>query len=219
MTRGVLFDVDGTLVDSTYEHVVAWARAFNEAGQPGVSSASIHRAIGLPSDSLVTHLTGAPDDAVADRHDELIHEASEHITATPGAAELLQKCREAGYTVVLVTSGTQQDLDWMLPLIGGRDAVDEIVTSDDIEEGKPDPDPFEAGASKAGLDTADCVIVGDAQWDMKAATRAGIPAIGVTCGGIDAESLRKAGAAEVYDDPADLADHLGRSLIRRRHDS
>ncbi|WP_158716315.1 HAD family hydrolase [Blastococcus sp. Marseille-P5729] len=215
MTKGVLFDVDGTLVDSNYEHVVAWARAFTEAGQPGVSSASIHRAIGLPSDSLVTHLTGAPDDEVADRHDELLHEASEHITATPGAAELLQKCRGAGRTVVLVTSGKEADLDWMLPLIGGRDAVDAIVTSDDINEGKPDPDPFEAGAKKAGLELADCVIVGDSVWDMKAAARVDVPAIGVGCGGVDAESLRKAGAVEVYDDPADLADKLSRSLIGR----
>lgn len=215
MPKGVLFDVDGTLVDSSYEHVVAWARAFDEAGQPGISSASIHRAIGLPSDALVTHLTGAPDDEVADRHDQLIHEASDHITATPGAAELLTACREAGLTVVLVTSGTQDDLTWMLPLIGGRDAVDEIVTSDDIDDGKPDPEPFEAGARKAGLDTSDCVIVGDSTWDMKAAHRGDIPAIGLTCGGIDAQSLERAGAQEVYDDPADLADHLSRSLLGR----
>lgn len=213
MTRGVLFDVDGTLVDSNYEHVVAWARAFTENGQPAIGSASIHRAIGLAGDELVTHLTGAPDDAIAQRHDELIAEAADRLTATPGAADLVAECRGAGLAVVLVTSGKNDDLDWMLPLVGGRDAVDEAVTSDDVDQSKPDPQPFLVGAEKGGLQPADCVIVGDSVWDMKAAGRAGIPAIGLACGGTTAEVLRRAGAAQTYEDPADLTAHLSRSLL------
>lgn len=203
--RALLIDIDGTLVDSNYQHVVAWYDAFHRNGYRDVTGASIHRSLGLAGPDLISHLVGNEDERLADRHDELLREMCDQIEAIPGAPELLQRAGEAGLAVVLVTSAGEQDLEWMLPLLGtGRDAVTTLITSDDIDDSKPDPQPFLVAAEKAGVPVAECVVIGDSVWDMKAAARGGFRAIGLTCGGTSAAELTDAGADEVYDGPADI---------------
>lgn len=204
----MLLDVDGTLIDSNWQHALAWAQALQENGYPGIPTAAVHHAIGMASDRLLTSLIGSVDDQVTDRHDELLAQLAPHVAALPGAADLLQEARQAGFETVLVTSADEHDLEWMLPLIGGREAVTLVVTSADVEESKPSPEPFAVALRKVGLPAASCTVVGDSVWDMRSAVEAGVAAIGLTCGGTPAAELTDAGAAATYADPAALLEQL-----------
>jgi HAD superfamily hydrolase (TIGR01509 family) len=215
---GVLLDVDGTLLDTNYLQVLAWWRAFRDTGHDDVSMADCHRAIGIGSAELVTHLLGddVPDagevmEAKSRRYEPL----RELVAAFPRVDELLAACRERGLAVVLATSGEESDLEWMVPAIGGEDVVDGSTTSADVESAKPAPDLLRTAAEAHGLDPARTVAVGDTIWDVRAARAAGFPVIAVTCGGISRQELLEEGADEVYDDPADLLAHLDDSLIGR----
>jgi HAD superfamily hydrolase (TIGR01509 family) len=215
---GVLLDVDGTLLDTNYLQVLAWWRAFRDTGHDDVSMADCHRAIGIGSAELVTHLLGddVPDagevmEAKSRRYEPL----RELVAAFPRVDELLRACRERGLAVVLATSGEESDLEWMVPAIGGEDVVDGSTTSADVESAKPAPDLLRTAAEAHGLDPARTVAVGDTIWDVRAARAAGFPVIAVTCGGISRQELLEEGADEVYDDPADLLAHLDDSLIGR----
>lgn len=137
------------------------------------------------------------------------------MQAFPKTAELLQACADRGLAVVLATSGREPDLEWMRPAIGAGDAVTGATTSADVDEGKPSPDLLTTAIRDHGLDPERTVVVGDAVWDVEAAQRAGLPCIGLVCGGISAQELRDAGAVAVYDDPADLLAHLDDSPIGR----
>ena len=206
--QGLLFDIDGTLIDSNWQHAVAWSRALQETAHPGIPTASVHHAIGMASDQLLTTLTGEVDDDVAERHDELLHDMAPHIVALPGAAELLDECRQAGYETVLVTSAGEEDLEWMLPLIGGRSAVSRVITAADVEESKPSSEPFDVALRQAGLPASACVVVGDSVWDMQSAHNADIRAIGLTCGGTPSVDLFHAGAGVTFPGPADLLERM-----------
>ncbi|MGY1694925.1 MULTISPECIES: HAD family hydrolase [unclassified Geodermatophilus] len=214
---GVLFDVDGTLLDTNYLQVLAWWQAFRDTGHEDVSMADCHRAIGIASEQLVTHLLG--DDGAADA--EEVSEAKnrryeplrELVTPFPRVDDLLAACRDRGLAVVLATSGKDSDLEWMVPAIGGEDVVDGSTTSADVESAKPAPDLLQTAAGQHGLDPARTVTVGDTVWDVRAAKDAGFPCIALTCGGISRAELVEEGADEVYDTPADLLAHLDESLI------
>jgi HAD superfamily hydrolase (TIGR01509 family) len=213
---GVLLDVDGTLLDTNYLQVLAWWQAFRDTGHPEVSMAACHRSIGIGSAELVTHLLG--DDA--DDVEEVMEAKSrryeplrEQVAAFPRVDELLGACRELGLSVVLATSGEESDLEWMQPAIGGEDVVDGATTSGDVDSAKPAPDLLQTAVADHGLDAGRTVAVGDTVWDVQAASRAGLPCIALTCGGISRAELEQAGADEVYDDPADLLAHLGDSLV------
>lgn len=213
---GVVFDVDGTLLDTNYLHVLAWTRALREHGHGTVTMEAVHCAIGIASGELVERLTGAPDDEIANAHSSAYEPFRDDIRAFPAAADLLRACDDAGLRVVLATSGKEKDLDWMLPAIGvDEDVIAGASTSSDVDAAKPAPDLMEVAMSKNGLDPARTVAVGDTVWDVQAASRAGIPCVAFTCGGVGQAALREAGAVEVYADPADLLARLEDSALGR----
>ncbi len=212
---GVLFDVDGTLLDTNYLHVLSWWQALRDAGHEGVSMASIHRAIGIASEGLVERLVGRQDDTAVDAHSERYEALRDQVVAFPGTADLIRACADAGLTVVLATSGKEADLAWMRPATGAEDSLDGATTSSDVEQAKPAPDLLSVAMEQHHLSPQRTVVVGDTVWDVEAAQRAGLPCIALTCGGISRAELLEAGAAEVYDDPADLLNGFADSLLGR----
>lgn len=214
---GVIFDVDGTLLDTNYLHVTAWWEAFQEQGYD-VACADIHRALGLASDDLISRVAGQPDAAVSDAHSRYIAPYLGRIRPLAGAAELLRATGRLGLSVVLATSAKAEELDLMLDALGAREAVDTVVSSGDVQQSKPAPDIVHKALHASGMDPSRAVMVGDAVWDVKAAKQAGLPCIGVLCGGISAEELRAAGAIETHRDPAALLDGLADSAIGRLAD-
>ena len=212
---GVLFDVDGTLLDTNYLHVLSWWQAMNDAGHEGVSMAAIHRSIGIASEGLVERLLGHDDEKAVEAHSERYEALRDQVTAFPRAAELVKACADRGFTPVLATSGKEDDLEWMLPAIGAGDSFAGATTSSDVDEGKPSPDLLTGAVEEHRLDPKRTVAIGDTVWDVKAAEKAGVPCIGLTCGGISEAELREAGAVEVYADPADLLENLDESILGR----
>ncbi|MBO1756488.1 HAD family hydrolase [Allobranchiibius sp. CTAmp26] len=210
---GVLFDVDGTLLDTNYLHVFTWWKALQEAGYDDVSMTQIHGAVGIGSAQLVSHLTGEENKEVVERHSQLYAPYQDQVRAFPHAADLLAGCRDAGLTVVLATSGAKSDLDWMLPVIGTHNVLQGAITSGDVEASKPAPDLLTKALDEHRLDPARTAVVGDTVWDVEAAERAGLPCVALLSGGIAEEHLRSAGAVEIYQDPADLLARLQSSLL------
>ena len=205
-----ILDVDGTLVDDNYQHALAWHLALRRVGVL-VPVWRVHRAVGVGSDKIVAHLGG--DDLERDRGDEVReHESGifgamkDEIEAVEGASEFVRTLRERGRTVVLASSGDEEDVEGFLDLLAIRELVDGWTTSADVDATKPDPDLIEVALERAGGGPA--VMVGDSDWDVIAAGRAGIDAIGVLSGGFPEEVLRAAGAVAVYDS----VDHLRREL-------
>lgn len=212
---GILFDVDGTLLDTNYLHTLAWWQAMSDAGHEGVSMAAIHRAVGIASEGLVEHLLGHADDRAVEAHSQRYDALRDQVVSFPGTAELVKACSDRGLTAVLATSGKEEDLAWMVPAIGAGDSLAGSTTSSDVDAGKPAPDLLGAAMEQHGLDPARTVLVGDTVWDVQAAARAGIRCVAVTSGGISEAELRDAGAVEVYAGPADLLERLDDSVLAR----
>jgi HAD superfamily hydrolase (TIGR01509 family) len=215
--RGVLFDVDGTLVDTTYIHAVCWAEALRQKGFV-LPASEIHHAIGMSSDKLLEHFLGDADtdrSAISDAHSVLYREYWGRLSPLPGAAALLRACHERGLQVVLASSAKEEELNVLRSVLDADDVIDSATSSGDAEQGKPEPDILEVALERAGLSASSVVFVGDAVWDGYAAQRAGVPFIGVTCGGTPAPELRRAGAVEVWTHPADLLDNLDKSALGR----
>ena len=214
---GVLFDVDGTLVDTTYLHAVTWWEALRQYGHD-VTMASIHREIGMGSDKILDHLVGddrdrADDDALAKTHDALYGAWWERLRPLPGAAGLLRAGAERGLSVVLASSAEEHQLDILRRVVDADDVITAATCSADAEQSKPAPDILEAALEQSGVDPRRAVFVGDAVWDVLAAKQLGIPTIGLACGGTSAAELLEAGAVAVYDDPAALLAALTTSPI------
>ncbi len=210
---GVLFDVDGTLLDTNYLHVLAWWQAFRDAGHDGIDMATVHRAIGIASGELVQQILGRQDEAAVQAHSTRYEPLQDHVVAFPRTGELLTACADRGLGVVLATSGQQSDLEWMQPAIGAEQAVLGATTSADVQAAKPSPDLLTAAVRDHGLDPQRTVVVGDTVWDVQAAHTAGLACIALTCGGISRQELEEAGALAVYDDPADLLEHFDSSPL------
>jgi HAD superfamily hydrolase (TIGR01549 family) len=197
----VILDVDGTLVDSNYQHALAWFRAFRRF-EITLPVWTIHRAIGMGGDQLVPHLT---DERVERNHgDDLRSAWAEEfepmlgeIPALPGVKELLRAVNDRGLSVVLASSGQAKHVSVFLDLFDGRSLADAWTTADDARHSKPAPDLVEVALSKVSGGRA--VVVGDSTWDCIAAARAGLPSLAVRTGGFAEDELYDAGAEEVLD--------------------
>jgi HAD superfamily hydrolase (TIGR01549 family) len=210
--RGVLFDIDGTLVDTSYLHTIAWWQAFRDAGHE-VPMREIHRAIGMGSDKLVPHLIGRDDDDLSTSHAHHYAPYLERLVAFDGAADLLRACSRRNLTVVLATSAQDWQLDRLRRSIGADDVVDHITNADDVEASKPAPDIVEVALRDSGLDAESAVMVGDTKWDVDAAAKAGVRCLAMTTGGWSEAELRDAGAVAVYAGPRDLLDRFDDSIL------
>jgi HAD superfamily hydrolase (TIGR01549 family) len=216
---GVLFDVDGTLVDTTFVHAVCWAEALRQHGHH-VPMADLHHLIGMSGDRLLTAVLGEnrdrdADDALTDAHLTLYRQHWGRLVRLPGAAKLLHACADRGLDVVLASSASQEELDALTSALDADDAITVATSSSDAESGKPAPDILQAALDQSGLAAERAVFVGDAVWDGEAAKRARVTFVGVTCGGTPEAELREAGAVEVWRDPAHLLEHLGDSAVSR----
>jgi HAD superfamily hydrolase (TIGR01549 family) len=188
----IVLDVDGTLVDTNYQHAIAWHRAFREHGYR-VAIWEIHRHIGMGGDQLVEALIGeALDEAHSDRYAELIDEAE----AMDGASELIAELADAGATVILASSAAQDEVDHYVELLGAGERIAGATTSADAERTKPHPELVETALDKYGSGGA-ALMLGDSTWDVKAAEAAGVPTLALLTGGFSEAELREAGAAEV----------------------
>ena len=214
---GVLFDVDGTLLDTNYLHVLAWAQAFRDTGHAGIAMSTLHRAIGIGSEELVARILGEPSgdevEAAVEAHSRRFEALRDQALAFPSAGDLLRACADRGLRVVLATSGQKSDLDWMLPAIGADEAVHGATTSSDVSTAKPSPDLLRVAMEQHDLDPDRTAVVGDTVWDVESASRAGLPCVALLCGGISEGELSEAGARAVFQDPADLLDRLAASPL------
>jgi HAD superfamily hydrolase (TIGR01509 family) len=219
MRPGVLFDVDGTLVDTTYLHTVAWWEALRQH-DADVPMAEIHRAIGMGSDKLLDHLLGddrdrSGDDLLSTAPDILYGAWWERLRPLPGAAGLLRGVAKRGLAVVLASSAKQTELEKLRRVIDADDVISAATSSTDAEQSKPAPDILQAALDQSDVDPRRAVFVGDSVWDVKAAARLDIPCIGLTCGGSSAAELTEAGTIANYDDPAALLAALDDSAISK----
>jgi HAD superfamily hydrolase (TIGR01509 family) len=212
----VLFDIDGTLIDSNYLHVHAWLRAFHEVGLP-VQAWRIHHSIGMDGSTLVDQLSkGADDDTqqrLKDLHTRYYEASSNLLTTLPGARQLLQRVARLGLQVVLATSAPDNELAMLRSTLACDDLVSAITSSEDVEHAKPKPDIVNVALEKAGVAARDAVFVGDTVWDIEASARAGVPCIAVLSGGVSRGELEHAGAAAIFEDTQDLSAHLDGSPI------
>jgi HAD superfamily hydrolase (TIGR01549 family) len=205
----IICDIDGTLVDTNYQHAISWYRAFRQHEVP-VAVWRIHRAIGMGGDQLVAELAG--DDVEEEKGDDiraaegpLYMQLIEEVEPFEGARELVEVLVKRDHPVVLSSSAKAQEVDHYLDLMGARDLVTAWTTSDDVDQTKPEPELIETALEKAGSD-ARGVMLGDSVWDIKAAERAGIRTVAVLTGGYSAAELKEAGAAEVLDSISELLD-------------
>ena len=215
-----LFDLDGTLVDSVYQHVLAWREALEREGIE-LSVWRIHRRIGMSGGLFVQGLlreTGRPlDPAVLERlqrgHAEAYARLRPQVRPLPGARDLLAHLTGAGVPWAIATSGRLESAGPAIASLGVPEGVP-VVTRDQVSRAKPDPDLFIAAAERLGVDIADSVVVGDSVWDLLAARRARALGVGLLSGGYGAVELERAGAYRVYEDPADLLRHLDEVGVR-----
>jgi len=205
---GVLFDVDGTLVDTNYLHTVAWSRAFADAGEWAPMNA-IHRLVGMGGDQLVPELLGHECPDATEARPRRYKELQDGARAFPGAADLLRALHGAGVAAVLATSSPDDELDPLLALLDVDDALDGRTTADDVERSKPEPDIVRAALDVGAVDPKRALLVGDSVWDVRAARAAGIGCVAVETGGFSVHELSEAGALHVYRDVQEVLDQLG----------
>ncbi len=210
----LIFDLDGTLVDTVYAHIFAWQRALAEAGMP-IDGWRIHRRIGM-SGGLFTRavarelgrpLTPEEAETIQRRHGELFRELLPGRRPLPGAVELLAELRALGVAHGIATSGRRPEIDASLDVLGvGPETV--VIERGLVQRAKPEPDLFLACAEQLGVPAEDCYVVGDAVWDLLAARRARMLSVGLLSGGYGEDELTQAGAFRVYRDARELRESL-----------
>ena len=211
--RIAVLDVDGTLVDTNYQHALAWYRALRSLGET-FPVWRLHRLIGMGGDQFVAAIGGDElEERIGDEaRDRWVAEFDlllDEIAVLPGARELLVTLKDRGHRVVLASSGKAKHVDRFLDLLDARDLADDWTTSDDVESSKPEPDLLHVALEKIGEPAdAPSVMIGDSVFDVQAATKAGMPTIVVRSGGFGDDELREAGAVAIYDTPGDLSDAL-----------
>lgn len=218
-----LFDLDGTLVDSVYNHVRAWHVALREQGLD-LSVWRIHRKIGMSGGLFTAQLQrelGRPIDEATierlrDRHAELFRELSKDVPPLPGAVELLKELTRQNLPWAIATSGRMRTAEMNLRSLEVDPEEGVVITRDMVRYAKPDPDLFVEAARRLGTTTHGSYVIGDSIWDMYAASRCGALGVGLLSGGYGRDELERAGAMRVFDDPADMLEHLDELAPRTR---
>ncbi len=211
MPLTAILDIDGTLVDTNYQHTVAWYRAFREHGLV-LPVWRIHRSIGMGGDQLLPTLAGEDwteehGEDVRATEKEQYGKLIEEVEPLPGARKLIERLKEQDQTVVLASSAKEEEADHYLDLLDARELADAWTTSADVQETKPEPDLVLAALEKAG-DSDGGVLLGDSTFDCEAAARAELRSVAVLTGGFSVEELEEAGAAQVYKSLEELLDQL-----------
>lgn len=213
MIKAVIFDIDGTLVDSVDLHAQAWKEAFECYGHK-IPFEEVRQQIGKGGDQLMPVFLS--EEELKEYGDELEQYRGElfkrdfrpRVKAFPGVRELFLRIREDGKRIVLASSAKGDELETNKEIARIKDLVEEETSSDDAEKSKPHPDIFEAALSKLkNISASEAIVIGDTPYDAEAARKAGLRTIGVLCGGFPESELRTAGAIEIYNDPADLLEH------------
>ena len=210
----ILFDLDGTLVDTAYRHVTAWAAALSDAGII-VPEWTIHRRIGMSGRALVhqlvrehgVHSSKIDVEQLEKKHDTFFNKSISSIQPLPGAEKLLRHLSRHGVKWAIATAGGKQQTKKLLRTLR-IPAKAMVVTGDDVAKGKPSPDIFVSAAKRLGVPVEDCVVVGDSVWDMLAAGRRRALSVGLLSGGYSQAELVQAGAFRVYADPAEMLEHI-----------
>ena len=215
----LLFDLDGTLVDSVYQHVLAWHEVLGEAGME-LSVWRIHRRIGMSGGLFVNallretgkQLSAAEASALRARHAEAFIRRLGEVRPLPGSRDLLARLTRQNVPWAIATSGNMRTAGPSIELLGVTPKV--VITRDDVAHAKPDPDLFLAAAARLGVAITDSIVFGDSVWDLLAAQRARSLGVGLLSGGYGREELQQAGAYRVYEDPRDLLVHLDEVGVR-----
>jgi HAD superfamily hydrolase (TIGR01509 family) len=212
-----ILDIDGTLIDTNYQHAIAWYRAFCRHGLV-LPIWRIHRDIGMGGDQLVPSLAGddfeaEQGDAVREDEKSLYGELIGEVRPVQGACELIQELGKRGHTVLLASSAKQEEIDCYLDLLDARELADGWTSSADVESTKPEPDLVHTALQKAGADPSEAVMIGDTPYDVEAAKRAGVPTLAVLTGGFSAQELRDAAAKEVYESVEELRRKLDQTAL------
>lgn len=220
----LVFDLDGTLIDSVYHHVLAWHMALREVGIE-LSIWRIHRKIGMSGGLFEQQLLRETGGSISDEarsklrrlHAEAYRKQADDVRPLPGARTLLVRLSELSVPWAIATSGRLETASGPLQRLDVPDGVP-VVTRDQVPYAKPNPDLFMEAAKRLGVDAAEAIVVGDSVWDMLAARRARMLGVGVLSGGYGQEELERAGAYRVYEDPAALLAHLDEIGIRQGPD-
>ncbi|WP_432570081.1 HAD family hydrolase [Kineococcus sp. SYSU DK005] len=217
MADTAIFDVDGTLVDTNYQHALAWYRAFRRFDIT-LPLWRLHRGIGMGGDTFVPELAGADVEAAhgdelrqawTQEFDELIGE----VQPLQGAHELLQEVKDRGFRLVLASSGQSKHVEVFLDLVQGKSLADAWTTSEDAETSKPAPDLVQTALKK--VRGASGVMIGDSVYDAQAAGKLDVPTLAVRTGGFSVEELKDAGAARVFESLTELGEHLDETVLAR----
>lgn len=216
MTRGVIFDVDGTLLDSNDAHADAWVQALADRGH-AVDFARIRPLVGMGGDKLLpvaAHIAEQSPEgrAVSERRAEIFRTRLPELRPFPKAVELVHRLRHDGLRVVVASSASKEDLGALLDQAGVREWIEDETSKDDAPRSKPDPDIVRAALERLGMAADDAVMIGDTPYDVAAATAIGLRTIALRCGGHWSDG-DLAGAAAIYDDPSDLLRNLATSPI------
>src|SRR3954466_14784339 len=217
MADTAIFDVDGTLVDTNYQHALAFYRAFRRFDIT-LPMWRLHRATGMGGDQIVAHGAG---DEVERRHGEALREAwveefdkmIDEVRPFDGARDLMEAVKSRGFRLVLASSGKSQHVEHLLGLLDGKSVADDWTTSEDVESSKPEPDLVASALDK--VEGASAVMVGDSTWDCIAAGKLGVPTLAVRTGGFSVEELQEAGAAHVFESLKELCEGLDDTPLSR----
>jgi HAD superfamily hydrolase (TIGR01509 family) len=207
-----ILDVDGTLVDTNYQHTLAWFRAFCRHGIV-LPLWRIHRHIGMGGDQVVAALTDERTDQergddIRASESDFYFELIDEVQPMKGSRELIEDLRRRGHTVVLASSAKEAEIDHYLDLLDGRELANAWTSSGDVESTKPAPDLVHAALERVDGSADNAVMIGDTPWDIKAASEAGVPTLAVLTGGFAIEELEESGAAGVFESVAQLSDRL-----------
>jgi HAD superfamily hydrolase (TIGR01509 family) len=213
-----ILDIDGTLVDTNYQHALAWYRAFRKHDVL-LPIWRIHRHIGMGGDQLVPALTDADferehGEAVREDEKDLYMEMIGEVEPMRDARKLIEELKHRRHTALLASSAKQDEVDHYLDLLDARELADGWTSSADVEATKPEPDLVRSALEKAHAEAEDAVMIGDTPWDVEAAKRAGVPTIAVMTGGFSEQELRDAGAVAVFESVAELRERLGETALR-----